>query len=38
MTIVNNQRELKETRKKLRNDMTVAEKFLWNYLKLSQFE
>ena len=31
--IVFNQKRLKETRKKLRNDMTEAEKKLWEYLR-----
>ena len=38
MTIVNNRVELKETRKKLRNNTTSSEKKLWEYLKWSQFE
>jgi very-short-patch-repair endonuclease len=33
-----NRKSLKEKRKKLRNNPTQAEAFLWGYLKNSQFE
>ena len=33
-----NRRNLKERRKKLRNNPTLAEAFLWGYLKNSQLE
>jgi very-short-patch-repair endonuclease len=37
MTIINNKIWLRDTRKKLRNNSTDAEKYLWNYLKWSNF-
>ncbi len=35
---INNKSALKVTRKKLRNNSTKAELFLWKYLQKSQFE
>jgi len=37
-TQLNNIKPLKHRRKKLRNNSTIAEAFLWNYLKHSQLE